>query len=79
MADQAMPYDYKKTCRSVAYGICKGSVGDSVQANGCSLTTRQTLRLQNKCKAQVDSMTTESNNTMTMTDDNDITISRSTM
>jgi hypothetical protein len=71
-ADQGV-YDYKKTCRSVAYGICKGAVGGSVQANGCSLTTSQTLRLQNKCKAQVDSMTTESN-TMTMTDDNDITI-----
>lgn len=66
-------YDYKKACRLVAYGICKGSIGEAVKANGCSLTTTQTLELQSKCQDQVDSMTDESNS-VTLTDDNDITI-----
>jgi hypothetical protein len=59
-----MPMSYKATCRSVAYGICKGEVGAAVEANGCSITTSQTLNLQRKCKNQVDSMTSESDDTV---------------
>lgn len=55
-----MPAQYKATCRSVAYGICKGEVGSMVRANGCdNLTTSQLLNLQRKCRNMVDSMTTE--------------------
>lgn len=59
-----MPMSYKATCRSVAYGICKGEVGAAVEANGCSITTSQTLNLQRKCENQVDSMTSESDDTV---------------
>ncbi|KAL3784827.1 hypothetical protein ACHAWO_005823, partial [Cyclotella atomus] len=63
---QAMdtPMSFKATCRSVAYGICKGEVGAAVEANGCSITTSQTLNLRRKCKIQVDSMTSVSHDTV---------------
>eukprot|EP00956_Cyclotella_meneghiniana_P000016 scaffold40_cov68-Cyclotella_meneghiniana.AAC.3 len=49
--------NYKKTCRSVAYGICEGSIYGYVRENGCSISTSKLSQLQGKCEDQVDSMT----------------------
>mmetsp|Transcript_14805 Transcript_14805/g.32163 ORF Transcript_14805/g.32163 Transcript_14805/m.32163 type:complete len:137 (-) Transcript_14805:90-500(-) len=50
--------DYKKTCRQVAYGICKGQISTKINKY-CSdkrLSSTKMLRLQDKCKKQIDGM-----------------------
>ena len=37
--------------------VCEGEVGDQVSQNGCSITTSDLLKLQNKCEGKVDSLT----------------------
>ena len=50
--------DYKESCREVAYGICRGVVGDKVEDNGCLNTPdNKIVQLQNKCVDQVNLMT----------------------
>jgi hypothetical protein len=49
--------DYKEACREVAYGVCKGAVGEQVYDNGCSISTSDLLGLQKMCEQQVDMMT----------------------
>jgi len=49
--------NYKATCRSVAYGICKGAIYGYVRDNGCGISTSTLLNLQDDCEYQVDSMT----------------------
>lgn len=53
--------NYKKTCRSVAYGICTGQIS-TYTTMWCMKSqkpnTSKLLQLQNKCKATVDSLTT---------------------
>lgn len=52
------PPDYKKTCRQVAYGICKGQISTKINEY-CSdkrMSSTKLLRLQDKCKRQIDSM-----------------------
>jgi hypothetical protein len=49
--------NYKASCRSVAYGVCEGAIYSNVRGNGCSISTSQLSKLQNKCEGQVDSMT----------------------
>ena len=55
--------NYKKTCRSVAYGICTGQIS-TYTTMWCMKSqkpnTSKLLQLQNKCKATVDSLTTGS-------------------
>lgn len=50
--------NYKKTCRSVAYGYCQGQIPIKTQI-WCkkTVTASDLLRLQNKCQYQVNSMT----------------------
>ena len=55
-APESQP-DYKQSCRDAAYGICEGAVGDQVNDNGCDISTVDLLKLQQKCKHQVDMMT----------------------
>ena len=64
---ESSPYgsatNYKKTCRSVAYGICTGQIS-TYTTMWCMKSqkpnTPKLLQLQNKCKATVDSLTTGS-------------------
>jgi hypothetical protein len=53
--------NYKKTCRSVAYGICTGQIS-TYTTMWCMKSqkpnTSKLLALQIKCKATVDSLTT---------------------
>lgn len=49
--------NYKKECRSVAYGVCEGAIYGYVRDNGCSISTSKLGKLQDKCEDKVDSMT----------------------
>lgn len=49
--------NYKATCKTVAYGVCKGEISGAVKGNGCmTIPTSDLLDLQSKCRRQVDNM-----------------------
>ena len=51
------PPDYQKACRTVAYGICKGRIGQQVRNNcGVELGTVELLEKQNECVDKINKM-----------------------
>merc|ERR1711971_639983 len=49
---------FRRECRSVAYGKCKGYITNAVrQCGGDRLSLRKQSRLQDECEEEVDSMT----------------------
>ena len=60
---------FRRECRSVAYGECKGFIRDAISQCGGSRPSLGTQsRLQDKCKRQVDSMTGRENDAVELTD-----------
>ena len=49
--------DYKEQCRQVATGVCKGSIKEQVNNNGCGISNAKLEDLQAKCRRQVNRMT----------------------
>jgi hypothetical protein len=71
--------NYKKTCRSVAYGICTGQIS-TYTTKWCMKNqkpnTSKLLQLQNKCKATVDSLTSGTNDDVSSNLRGTVTVSK---
>jgi hypothetical protein len=71
--------NYKKTCRSVAYGICTGQIS-TYTTKWCMKNqkpnTSKLLQLQNKCKMTVDSLTSGTNDDVSSNLRGTVTVSK---